>query len=398
MSRFLALTAAAEFEHRLATSLGTAHELQVAEPAMHGETPAGVLARNKGGAVDVIIFGPDANAEHALSLAASLDQLYPDIVIVLAGGSTPERTLAAMRSGIRDVISPDAEPDQMRLALERAALASSTRKLAAAEEASQPRARGRVIPVMSPKGGVGKTTVSTNVAVGLAKLAPMGAVIVDLDLQFGDVASGMGLEPEYTISDAVTGEASNDSMVLKAFLSRHPSGAYAMCAPKRPAEADLVKPVHVTTLINQLSLEFPYVILDTAPGLGDVVLAVLELATDGIWVCGMDIPSIRGLNHGLEVLRQLDLMPPSNTIVLNFEDKRSGLTVQDVEATVGLPVDILLPRSKTLPFSTNVGVPLLHNNRRDPALKGLRNLVDRLQTGAGSSLSGKNVPRRADIS
>ena len=99
-------------------------------------------------------------------------------------------------------------------------------------------------------------------------------------------------------------------MVLKAFLSRHESGAYALCAPYRPAEADLIKPAHVTTLINQLSLEFPYVMLDTSPGLGDVVLAVLELATDGIWVCGMDIPSIRGLNHGLEVLRQLDLMPP----------------------------------------------------------------------------------------
>ena len=397
MSRFLVLTASAEFEHRLAASLGTAHEFQVVAAATQGETPAGVLARNPGEPVDVIIFGPDATPEHTLSLAAGLDQLHPDIVVVLAAVSTPEQTLAAMRSGIRDVIAPDAEPDQLRLALERAAFASSTRRLAAAEEAGQPRTRGRVISVMSPKGGVGKTTVATNIAVGLARLAPMGAVIVDLDLQFGDVASGMGLEPEYTISDAVTAEASNDAMVLKAFLSRHPSGAYAMCAPLRPAEADLIKPAHITTLISQLSLEFPYVILDTSPGLGDVVLAVLELATDGVWVCGMDIPSIRGLNHGLEVLRQLDLMPPSNTIVLNFADKRSGLTVQDVEATVGLPVDILLPRSKTLPFSTNAGIPLLQDNRRDPALKGLRNLVDRLQAGA-SSLSGKNVHRRADIS
>ena len=397
MSRFLALTASADFERRLATSLGTAHELQVVAPATPNETPAGVLARNLGGPVDVIIFGPEAAAGHTLSLAAGLDQLHPDIVLVLAADSTPEQTLASMRSGIRDVIAPVAEPDQLRLALERAAFASSTRRLAAAGEAGQPRTRGRVISVMSPKGGVGKTTVATNLAVGLARLAPMGAVIVDLDLQFGDVASGMGLEPEYTISDAVTTDASNDAMVLKAFLSRHPSGAYAMCAPHRPAEADLIKPAHVTTLISQLSLEFPYVILDTSPGLGDVVLAVLELATDGVWVCGMDIPSIRGLNHGLEVLRQLDLMPPSNTIVLNFADRRSGLTVQDVEATVGLPVDILLPRSKTLPFSTNAGIPLLQDNRRDPALKGLRNLVDRLQAGA-SSPSGKNVHRRADIS
>ncbi len=248
---------------------------------------------------------------------------------------------------------------------------------------------------MSPKGGVGKTTVATNLAVGLAKLAPMGAVIVDLDLQFGDVASGLGLEPQYTINDAVTGAASSDAMVLKAFLSRHPSGAYAMCAPRRPADADLIKPAHVTTLINQLSLEFPFVILDTSPGLGEEVLAVLELATDGVWVCGMDIPSIRGLNHGLDVLRQLDLMPPSNTIVLNFADKRSGLTVQDVEATVGLPVDIILPWSRTLPFSTNAGVPLIQDNRRDPALKGLRNLIALFGQNSSSPAS-KHLNRRGE--
>ncbi|MHA7222052.1 AAA family ATPase [Arthrobacter sp. RHLT1-20] len=397
MSRFLVLTASAEFEHRLSGSLEAAHEIQVLEAAAAVGSPADVLMRNLGGPIDVIVLGPDVTLEHAFTLAAGLDRLYPDIVVVLAAVSTAELTLAAMHAGIRDVIAPDTETGQMRRALERAALTASSRKQAAFEEANQQLTRGRVISVMSPKGGVGKTTVATNLAVGLAKLAPRGAVIVDLDLQFGDVASGLGLEPEYTISDAVTGAASNDAMVLKAFLSPHPSGVYAMCAPRRPAEADLIKPAHVTTLINQLSLEFPYVILDTSPGLGDVVLAVLELATDGIWVCGMDIPSIRGLNHGLEVLRQLDLMPPTNTIVLNFADRRSGLSVQDVEATVGLPVDILLPRSRALPYSTNIGVPLLQDNRRDPAVKGLRTLVDRFSAGASPSAS-KHVHGRATIS
>lgn len=397
MSRFLALTASAEFADRLSGSLEAAHEIQVLEAAAAGGSPADVLTRNMGGPIDVIVLGPDVTREHAFALAAGLDRLYPDIVVVLAAVSTAELTLAAMHAGIRDVIAPDTETGQMRRALERAALTASSRKQAAFEEANQQLTRGRVISVMSPKGGVGKTTVATNLAVGLAKLAPRGAVIVDLDLQFGDVASGLGLEPEYTISDAVTGAASNDAMVLKAFLSPHPSGVYAMCAPRRPAEADLIKPAHVTTLINQLSLEFPYVILDTSPGLGDVVLAVLELATDGIWVCGMDIPSIRGLNHGLEVLRQLDLMPPSNTIVLNFADRRSGLSVQDVEATVGLPVDVLLPRSRALPYSTNIGVPLLQDNRRDPAVKGLRTLVDRFSAGASPN-SSKHVHGRAPIS
>lgn len=375
MSRFLVLTSSPEFERHLATALGETHDIQVLASEAAGGSPGHLLAQNLGGPVDVMVFGPDVRSEQMLAQAAKLEHAFPDIVLVLAAVAAPELTLAAMRSGIRDVLPPDTVAVRMREALERAAETSRSRKQIASDDASQKRVRGRVISVMSPKGGVGKTTVATNLAVGLAKLAPMGAVIVDLDLQFGDVASGLGLEPQYTINDAVSGAASSDAMVLKAFLSPHPSGAYAMCAPRRPADADLIKPAHVTTLINQLSLEFPFVILDTSPGLGEEVLAVLELATDGVWVCGMDIPSIRGLNHGLDVLRQLDLMPPSNTIVLNFADKRSGLTVQDVEATVGLPVDIILPWSRTLPFSTNAGVPLIQDNRRDPALKGLRSLI-----------------------
>lgn len=395
MSRFLVLTSSPEFERHLAAALGDAHEVQVLASEAAGGSPGHLLAQNLGGPIDVMVFGPDVLTGQMLALSAGLEHAFPDVVLVLAAVAAPELTLAAMRSGIRDVLPPDTEPGRMREALELAAETSRSRKQVSSEDVSQKRVRGRVISVMSPKGGVGKTTVATNLAVGLAKLAPMGAVIVDLDLQFGDVASGLGLEPQYTINDAVTGAASSDAMVLKAFLSRHPSGAYAMCAPRRPAEADLIKPAHVTTLINQLSLEFPYVILDTSPGLGEEVLAVLELATDGVWVCGMDIPSIRGLNHGLDVLRQLDLMPPSNTIVLNFADKRSGLTVQDVEATVGLPVDIILPWSRTLPFSTNAGVPLIQDNRRDPALKGMKSLIALFGPNSSTPAS-KHLHRRGE--
>lgn len=396
MSRFLVLTSTPEFEQHLAAALGDAHEIQVLASEAAGGSPGHLMAQNLGGPIDVMVLGPDVRTEQMLALAAGLEHAFPDVVLVLAAVVTPELTLAAMRSGIRDVLPPDTEARLLREALEYAAETSRSRKQVVSDDASQNRVRGRVISVMSPKGGVGKTTVATNLAVGLAKLAPMGAVIVDLDLQFGDVASGLGLEPQYTINDAVSGAASSDAMVLKAFLSRHPSGAYAMCAPRRPADADLIKPAHVTTLINQLSLEFPFVILDTSPGLGEEVLAVLELATDGVWVCGMDIPSIRGLNHGLDVLRQLDLMPPSNTIVLNFADKRSGLTVQDVEATVGLPVDIILPWSRTLPFSTNAGVPLIQDNRRDPALKGLKSLIALLGPNS-SSAANKHLNRRGEM-
>jgi pilus assembly protein CpaE len=266
--------------------------------------------------------------------------------------------------------------------LERASLAAAGRRRGLAPGTSEHAdhgAGGRVIAVMSPKGGVGKTTVATNLAVGLGKSAPMSVVIVDLDLQFGDVASGLLLDPEHTITDAVVGAASQDSMVLKTYLTVHPAGIYALCAPRNPVEMDRISGEHVARLINQLREEFHYIVVDTAPGLGEHVLATLEQATDAVWICGMDVPSIRGLKTGFQILAELDLLPEKRHVVLNMTDRRGGLTLQDIEATVGAPVDIALPRSRTLPFSTNKGVPILQDGSRDPAAKGLRQLVERFK-------------------
>ncbi|MDD9204957.1 P-loop NTPase, partial [Georgenia sp. 10Sc9-8] len=104
-------------------------------------------------------------------------------------------------------------------------------------QASPPAPSGRVISVVSPKGGVGKTTVATNLAVGLAQAEAHSTVLVDLDIQFGDVASALDLQPEYTLPDAVTGPASRDTMVLKTFLIQHETGLYVICGPDSPAAA-----------------------------------------------------------------------------------------------------------------------------------------------------------------
>ena len=298
MSRFLLLTDIQDFERRLHAAVkgampGTIQQIS-AEAA--NLTPRDLLTRSIGEPTDVVLFGPDVDREAAFRLARELDLQHPDLSVVLAGTPDPDEVVAAMRAGIRDIADPASDPAQLRLLLERACLATDSRRRQGGEGNSGERRRGRVIAVMSPKGGVGKTTVSTNLAVGLAKGAPMGVVIVDLDLQFGDVASALNIDPEHTITDAVFGAAAQDSMVLKAFLSVDETGVYALCGPKSPADADLITAGQVAVLVNQLAAEFQYVVLDTAPGLGEHLLAALEQATDAVWVVGMDVPSIRGLN------------------------------------------------------------------------------------------------------
>ncbi|QOT16259.1 AAA family ATPase [Paenarthrobacter sp. YJN-5] len=379
MSRFVAITAVRDFEGRVrqAISGGLHGELQTLSPDVLHVGTEEIFKQLTGAPPEVMILGPGVFADDAFKLATVIDLQYPEISLLMATEPNADIVLKAMHSGVRDIVAPEADVNELRVLLERACLASASRRRGMQAAAESGQERGRVIAVMSPKGGVGKTTVATNLAVGLGAFAPMSVVIVDLDLQFGDVASGLLLEPEHSITEAVHGAAAQDSMVLKAFLTVHPAGIYALCAPQKPSDSDYITADHVTRLINQLATEFKYVVVDTAPGLGEHCLATLELATDGVWVCGMDVPSIRGLRKCFSVLKELQLLPQGRHTVLNFADRKSGLSVQDVEATIGVPVDTVIPRSRTLPYSTNRGIPVLQGTVRDSAIKGLRKLVQR---------------------
>jgi pilus assembly protein CpaE len=326
---------------------------------------------------DVLLVGPHAPAPEVLTLAARLDVQSPGIAVVLMAEPSPEMWQAAMRSGIRDLLPPTADVAEIRAAVERAGHAAASRRRVLRPTSETERYAGRVITIASPKGGVGKTTVSTNLAIGLTAAAPQSTVLVDLDVQFGDVASALGLVPEYSLPDAVHGPASEDTMVLKTFLTQHPSGLYAVCGSESPAAGDTVSGEDVTRLLASLAREFRYVVVDTAPGLSEQTLAALDRASDVVMLTSMDVPGVRGLRKELDVLRELAMIPAGRHVVMNFADPKGGLSVRDVETTIGTGVDIVLPRSKAVPASTNQGVPIIQSHRRDPMAKEMRRLVAR---------------------
>jgi pilus assembly protein CpaE len=326
---------------------------------------------------DVLLVGPHAPAPDVLTLAARLDIQSPGISVVLVAEPSPDMWQAAMRAGVRDLVSPFASVEELRAAVDRAASIAAGRRRVLRPVEETARYTGRVITIASPKGGVGKTTVSTNLAIGLTAAAPQSTVLVDLDVQFGDVASALGLVPEYSLPDAVRGPASEDTMVLKTFLTQHPSGLYAVCGAESPAAGDTVSGEDVTRLLASLAREFRYVVVDTAPGLSEQTLAALDRATDVVMLSSMDVPGVRGLRKELDVLRELCMIPAGRHVVMNFADAKGGLTVRDVETAIGTGVDVVLPRSSAVPASTNQGVPLLQSGKRDPMAKELRRLVSR---------------------
>jgi pilus assembly protein CpaE len=335
---------------------------------------------------DVVVLGPDALLADALALAARIDAEWPATSVVLAATPSEQTWPAVMRAGIRDVVAPDADEAELRAAIGRAVQAAAARRRDPAHVPSSPAvpqappARGRVIAVVSPKGGVGKTTVAANLAVGLAAAAPQSTVLVDLDVQFGDCATALGLSPEYTLPDVLSGPASQDSMVLKTFLTQHPTGLLAICGSESPVAGDRIAGSDVTRLLAALAELFQFVVVDTAPGLSEVTLAALEQATDAVLLSSMDVAGVRGLRRELDVLAELRLIPPARHVVLNFGERRRGVALPDVATALGTAVDVVIPRSATVPASSDEGVPLLQrSSKREPAAKEMRRLLDRVQ-------------------
>jgi pilus assembly protein CpaE len=402
MSRFLLVTADHEFEQRVAKAVagGLTGRLRTIRTETLPDAPDALLDAAGGTGseqTELVLLGPGVQQDDALRLAAAFDVQHAEIAVVLVGLPGPAFALAAMRAGVRDLLDPAADPESIRVLLERALSAAAGRRRAPVTGAERTtEERGAIIVVASPKGGVGKTTLATNIAVALGRLAPMSTVLVDLDAQFGDVASALRLEPEHTLADAVTGAAALDSMVLKTYLSVHHSSIYALCAPPDPSAGDRITGDDVGRVLEQLAGEFRYVVVDTAPGLGEHALAALERATEAVFICTMDVPSVRGLREEIDVIDRLGLVSARRSVAVNLADRSTGLSIRDIEATIRTPVDVVIPRSREVALATNRGIPLLQDTRRGSAVKALRQLARRFDPASTASLKG--VHKRAVLS
>ncbi len=328
---------------------------------------------------EVVTLGPGLATDAALGLARAIDHGRPDITTVIIAEPSTELLHSALHAGARDVIAPNAPTNELRSALERALTASSARRIAFADSAEEARGEAtNVILALCPKGGAGRTTIATNLALGLARLDPGSVVIVDLDLQFGDVASALGIAPEATFTDATRALAELDATTLKANLAAHSSGLFVLCAPLTPTESDDVTIEQIDKVLELLIESFKYVVIDTASGLDENTLAAIQFATDLILISATDIPSIRSTQKEIEALRVIGKPNQRWHFVLNRADARTGLTIAAIETVVGINVDIALPSSRAVPVSLNRGMPVTESDPRAPVSLAMAQLVRRL--------------------
>jgi pilus assembly protein CpaE len=328
----------------------------------------------------VVAIGPDIAPAAALELARAFDAERPDVVVVLIAKPSIKLLENALRVGARDVVAPDASEADLRRAFDSALHAADRRRgvLSPAELDAPSR---HVICVVSPKGGAGKTTVSTNLASGLAMTAPGEVVIVDLDFQFGDVASALRMTPEHTFADISRSQHEVDITTVKVFLTPSDTGLFALCAPDTPVEADVITPAHVQHVLKMLASEFRYVVIDTGSGIDEPTLAALELSTDIVVLTSTDVPSVRATRKEIETFDLLGLTKQTRHFVVNRADARVGLPVGEIEATVGMSAAVSIPSSRLVPISVNQGTPVVISDRRS----GVADAISRLTARFGAA-------------
>ncbi len=400
MTSYLLLTDDAAFEARTRAALGLSNgrlrrrpvsDVLVEEPA--ADRP---LASSDEGGYDVIAVGPGVAGDAALDLAAHLDRSHPEanLVLVLDGPLTAPDLERAIGIGVRGVVTPETEDDEFAAIFQRASASAARRRRSLLGDAGDDAARHRTVVLLSPKGGAGKTMLAVNVAASLATTPRTSVALVDLDLAFGDTASALGLVPEYSFA-SVCDVPRLDHIALKVFLTPHPpTGLFTLCAPDDPAQSDVVTPRAAADVVSRLSAEFSHVVVDTPAGISEHTLAVLSVATDLLLVCTMDVASVRSLRKAVDALDELGHTAPRRVFVLNRAPSRVGLTIEDIERTVGIPVATTVPSHRSVPVTMNQGAPLVTSSVRSPARTPLTQVRDLFLPGTGSRSTPWTAARR----
>jgi pilus assembly protein CpaE len=233
---------------------------------------------------------------------------------------------------------------------------------------------GKMVVLIGPKGGSGKTLTATNLAAALAD-AGRKVVVVDLDLQFGDVGLALGLTPETTIYDLLTSGGSIDAEKLEAFLVGHSSGARVLLAPRRPDQAGRITVEFLREIYVLLRATHDVVIVDTPPAFTPEVIAAVDASSDVCVVGMLDSLSLKNTKLGLETLDLMGYAEGNIRFLLNRADSQVGISLDDVEAIVGRRPDVLVPSDRAITRSVNEGAPIALKTRNSEAAKAFHGLA-----------------------
>ncbi|HEV8698419.1 MAG TPA: AAA family ATPase [Candidatus Limnocylindrales bacterium] len=300
----------------------------------------------------------------------------PIPILCVAATDDVEERISFLEAGADDVVARPFDAREIEARVEALLLRFQRSKelapVVSADGLTLARPR-RTIAVYSPKGGVGTTTIATNIAVAAAQRKADRVVLVDLDLQFGGVATHLNLEPKQTLADVVRdASALREPELLRSYATRHDSGLHVLAAPANPEASELITADHVSHILGTLLEGYDAIVVDAGSALDERVLRVFEAAENIVLPVHPEMSALKAVHGLLEYLNEAGSISAKSTFVLNNMFAREILKPRDIESALGTRISSDLPYDPFLYLkAVNEGVPIVLGAPRSPAAEHL---------------------------
>ena len=408
--RILIVDDIADTRENLAKLIGFEPDMEVAGTAGGGQEAVNMAKQHRPHVILMDINMPDMDGITATEIISNTVPESPIIMMSVQGEQDYLRR--SMLAGAREFLVKPFSADELinsirhvhELEKVRRARYAPIAPVAApggpAAAAAGGRETGKIITFFSPKGGVGRTTISTNLAVALHQLTGKPVVLVDGSLPFGDIAVILNMSPKAkTIADLIGSFETADSDVVESILVQHSTGIKVMLAPPTPESTELITGAHMKHVLELLRERYAYIVVDTWPSFQEQVITMLDVADVILTLMTLEITSLKNVRVFMEVVEKLGYDETKVQLVANRNDSSGGIKASDVEASLGRKIPhTIVSDGRTLVLAVNRGVPFVISHRDSQVAKDIFALAQRLVTAeAAPATAGKQAPARGGL-
>jgi pilus assembly protein CpaE len=306
----------------------------------------------------------------------AIAEIAPQVPIIVYSSLTDGASIRkAMLAGARDYLAAPLTATTLATSIHAIQEQEATRERRLSGERTDRGPSGTVITLFGAKGGIGKTTIATNLATALCRETGESVVIVDMDTRFGDVAVMMDMPSERTVTEAARDYERLDRSNIREYLHNHPTGVSVLPAPQNPSDWEMIGPEPIEKIVRVLSQTFNYVILDTPGTFNEIVGISLELATVVLLITSMDVSSIKDTVMALNMLRAWSFPEEKIKLLINHSNIANSIRDTDVARTLDYEIFWQIPFDAAVSRAGQIGQPVLLSSPRSKASQNLAELA-----------------------
>src|SRR5437879_9164490 len=403
--RILIVDDIADTRDNLAKLIGFEPDMEVAGTADGGQAAVNMAKKERPHVILMDINMPDMDGITATEIISNTVPESPIIMMSVQGEQDYLRR--SMLAGAREFLVKPFSSDELVNAIRhvhelekvKRARYAQTAPAGPAPVASAPGGqpqRGKVITLFSPKGGVGRTTIATNLAVALHQSTGRPVALVDGSLPFGDIAVILNMSPKArTIADLIGSFDQADADVMESVLVSHSTGIKVLLAPPTPESAELITGANMKHILELLRERYAYIVVDTWPSFQEQVITMLDVADVILTLMTLEITSLKNVRVFMEIAEKLGYGSDKVQLVANRNDSSGGIKASDVEASLGRKIPhTIVSDGRTLVLAVNSGVPFVISHRESQVAKDIFTLAQRI-TDEATETAAAGAPKAA---